>query len=221
MSSFNIKKFNLDNRIALSFYKHRGDVEAVAEEIRVELPYVKKITSKLKRKIKRDVASHLAMSIMSEIWMGYKQRVEILSECVNELRGAESAEVSLCCSAPVRVNQDGSEFPSTCLKCGNPTHTHVIHKTSIYSTIQKFVSELREESKHLGEFAKMMGFTLVDMTPPPQQVYKQNIIVLGSEGKDLSTEDRQRVMEVDQMTGMERQTVRRKIERSVVEGETK
>lgn len=218
--AISIEKFKVESRIAVCLYKHRGIVEAVAAELNVDASYVKRVADKLKKKRRRDVGFNVAIMIMETIYMGYEQRVAHLNECINKLRHVEEADVSICCNAITKEEEEGGQQIIRCLKCKNTTHIHHIHKPQIYKLIQEFGQELREEDKHLLEFADKMGFTLKD--PVPQNLYRQNIVVVGdpNQAKRLpSDQDRTIVKEIEQMDPMERQRMRKRLEQAIEEGD--
>jgi hypothetical protein len=217
-TSFEKQKVEL--KIATSFYKHRGNVDDVSSELGINPSYIKKVTDKLRRRMRRDVATQVAVQIMQTIHVGYQQRTTHLTECLNKLRDVEDVEVSFCCNAPTYQKEEGGQSVLRCLKCSKVAHLHTMNKPQVYRLVQDFVRELREEDKLLLEFADKMGFTLREQVPT--NIYRSNVLVLGDKkpARDvMSDEDRTLLKEFDKMTPMERQRTRRVLEKKLLEGD--
>lgn len=216
-----IEKFRVDNKICVSFWKHRGNIEAISNETDIAIEYVKKVTDKLKRKMKKDVSYNIAFHIMETIHIGYQQRVAHLNECLNKLRNVEEVDVSLCCNAPTKPGEEANEPVIFCLKCSKKTTIKRVQKIEIYKLVQEFTRELREEDKLLVDFADKMGFTTREELPA--NIYKQNIIVMSSkkekESYKLSEEDEGMLQDITTMTPIERRRMARNLEKSLLEGE--
>lgn len=215
--STNLAKLNLDSKIAVSFYKNRGDIVAVCREVKdVNSSYIEKVMNKMRKRLQRDVAYYLSVSIGGAIWSGIQQRTAHLTECLNKLRNAEEAEVSACCDAPISLVLEGSEFAIYCRKCNKRASTHVIQRSRILEIVLTFIQELREEDRFSLDFAEKMGFTLKESLPPAP-VFKQNILVVGDKQVLFSGEERGILEELDKLGPQERQRARRTLERKLIE----
>ena len=114
-----IEKFRLEEKVRLTYLKHRGDVLKVAEELDLPLEYVKKIGDKIKKRCGRDVNYLISNTLMEHILMGHSQRIQYLVECLQGLKGKEESLESLCCQAPVKeVVKRRWKVDFLCLKCG-------------------------------------------------------------------------------------------------------
>ena len=56
----NIERERVHGRIITSFYMNRGDLEKVEQETGYDLVLVKKVTDKLRKRMKYDISYHLA-----------------------------------------------------------------------------------------------------------------------------------------------------------------
>lgn len=220
--SDSIEQYKVTTRVASELYKHRGDVQAVAEATGFDSAYIRKLAKKLKGKLQHDVAFKTAIMIMESVWVGYYQRTNHLNECLAQLRGKEEAEVSMCCDQPVQVKEEGGKEVTRCGKCKVICFTHVIGKAKIYNMIIRLIEQLREEDIHLINFAEKMGFTVREEQAP--NIFKQNILYLGEDARrpksevkvELSMTDAEtrRVIEED-LTPMERHKLRKKIDAQI------
>ena len=216
----NLTKLNIDNKIALSFYKNRGDVSAVCKEVKdVDPSYIVKVMNKMRSKLQRDVAYFLSVSIGGAIWSGIQQRTAHLTECLSKLRDSEEVEVevSTCCNVPVRYVVEQGESHPYCLRCGEKARLHTIKRNQVLNLVLSFIRELREEDKFSLDFAEKMGFTLKESLPPPP-VFKQNILVVGDDRVVFSGDDKQILEELDKIGPQERQRARRVLEKKMIEG---
>lgn len=218
--TISIEKYKAICRITVSSHKHRGNVEAIAKELNLDDDYVRQVVLKIKKRTKRDVAYTLAIMIMETIYVGYQQRVAHLNECLNQLRGAEEADVSACCNAITQEKEEGNEKFLYCRKCNTKTHLHHIHRSQIYKLIQEFVTELREEDKQLLEYADKMGFT--GREEAPQNIYRQQIVVIGDQKPskhEMTERDKLVMKEIEELTPIERRRVASKLVKEITKGE--
>lgn len=206
--SDSIEKIKLDSAITVSFYKHRGDIGAIATELDLPFDYIKKIVNKLKVRMKRDVSLYLSVAIMQTIWTGYQQRTAYLNTCLSQLKGKESADVSLCCRAPVKLKEEGTAMNYYCLKCNSRAHAQRIEKGEIYSLIMNFTNALREEDKTLMDFADKMGFTFAEKPP----IIQEGPTFVFNE-LNVSPDDKGVIKKLEGLTPVERERIRKKIEK--------
>jgi hypothetical protein len=209
--SNSLEQIKLESAITVAFYKHRGDVSAIAQELQISFDYIRRVTDKLRRKMKRNVSVDISVSIMQTLWMGYLQRTSYLNECLAQLKGKEVAEVSLCCNKPVKWTDTGDQRICMCLKCGKSTHIHTIQKKEIYELIRLFSVELREEDKNLVDFADKMGFTFAEKPP----VIKEGpVFVLGN--MSIAEDDKSIVSKFENMKPIEREKIRKELEQNLL-----
>lgn len=204
----NIEKFRLESKIRVAFFKHRGDVVRIADELGIDIRYIEKIVCKIKRRKKRDVSYWLATSIMELIHIGFTQRTLRLSNFCNELENERYAEVSMCCSEPVKREQ--SDSTPKCLKCDKECRTKTVSRAGVITLIDKLHISLREEEKQLADFAVKMGFLGKEELPKPP-IVKQDVFVLGG------GVDRKIVDGIDELSPMEGERLRKSLETAITE----
>lgn len=207
-----IEKFKLEERVRLTYLKHRGDILKVAEELELPLEYVRKIGDKIKKKCRRDVAYLVSTTMMEQLILGHSQRIQYLVECLDSLKDKEEAVQSLCCKAPVEmriVRRWKEEF--FCLDCGKICFVKIVTKTSIYDLKYKAIEMLREEDVALVTFAEKMGYT----DKKPDNIYRvtQNVAIIG----DTTDKDKQIVRDLRDLSPRDRQKIRKSIEQKVFE----
>ena len=207
-----IEKFRSEEVIRIAFLKHRGDVLKIAAETGHDLTYVKKITSKIKKRQQRDVDRLVANDIARAILCGAEQREHIYLTYLNSLEGKETALVSQCCNVPVKKYPYDDIY--NCTKCLKTCGTKVIEKREIYGLVLKFAAELRKESKFLMDFAIKMGFT-DKIEPPVTKITQYNVALPGSvltDDKDVKI-----LRSLELLSGPERQQLRRKLTQEIVD----
>lgn len=194
-----IQKFRLEEKIRFSYFKHLGDVVAVADELELDLAFVKKICGKIKKKCDRDVNYFVASNITGYILMGFHQRTQYYREWLNYFRDKKKARISLCCKAPVREHEWDGETHYICLKCEKDCGTKIVDNLEIFDAEMRVLEELRIESEKLVEASDKMGYTLKE-APQVTKVTQYNIGLSGemkevaSSVKDLRPTDRRKLI---------------------------
>lgn len=211
--SNSIAKFTLDEKIRLSYIKHRGNLIAVAQELDVPTEYVRKIGKKLKYRNKRDADYLVAQTVMMHLLEGYQQRIAYLNEALNRIHNKDAIHISNCCKAII----DTINNKTICMLCKQECKP--IWQTS--GEIQKLridlIKQLRAEDAALANFAEKMGYS----NNEPAPVYKQNVVVLGrndnrkhidnSEVIDSETQKR-----LSDLKPIDREKMRKQLEQEII-----
>lgn len=209
---------NLQDRIRLSYYRHRGNKFHVADELHIPVEEVEKVEKQLIAEENKDHKIRVANSFMKHVLMGHQQRIQRLEDLMHTLEGEDKSRVSLCCGAPVSVtvSDDGKTNIYTCLKCnGVNCNTTLKIQHGVIQKKQSIIRSLRDEDKHLIEFAEKMGYTNRDETPDTVIRNTQNILVVGKDG--LTEDDVETIKEIENLTPKEREKIRKRIEQKILD----
>jgi len=183
----NVEKFKILEKVKLSYLKHRGNVLLVARELNLDVDYVRTLTRKIKKQEERDVSVLIANTLMQQIILGRESRIAYLQESLLALENREQFTISVCCKAPVKIENVAGKDREICLKCHHPCDSTLIDKKSVFELKMQLLRELREEDDKLMDWADKMGYTNKPILPPPEpgpvNRIKQNVIVFGS--KDM------------------------------------
>lgn len=213
MSKMNLEQFKQLERIKIAYLKHRGNVLAVANELKLPVEYTKKRIAKIKGQERNNVDVLISNTLMQHILLGYESRVSYLMEMLKSLANREQLYVSLCCGAPVERARGEEEYTAEvtyiCLACHSIASVKLIDRETIYNIKQRVLEQLRVEDSALVEFADKMGYTNRPEQPP---AVKQNILVLG---KDFSKEDRQVVTNLSELSPPDREKMIKKLEKQI------
>lgn len=164
----NIEQFRLEEKVFLSYAKHRGNADLVARELGIPYEFALKLCNKLKKRQSRDVNLLITSHIMGTVLLGRESRIQYYTTMLHALEGRDRIELSTCCKS-LMVCRLSSE-PLVCLKCGKVATSYVEHQSGIYDMRMRLLKELRDEDKELVEFASKMGYT--NRVPDPAMVYK-------------------------------------------------
>lgn len=178
----NIEKFRLEERIYLSYCKHRGDADRVSREIGVPYDFALKICNKLKKRQDRNVNLLICSHIMGTVLLGRESRMQYYTSMINALEGRDSIELSACCKSLMVVKL--SHEPPVCLKCGKQSRVYLEHQSGIYSLRMELLKELREEDHLLVEFSEKMGYTQKQEGPSVMYKDERKYLFLGSQGSE-------------------------------------
>lgn len=198
----NLEQFHLTEKVKISYLVNRGNIIAIAEEMKLPIDYIKKLVNKFKKQESRNVSVLISNNIMEYIFMGYKARTHNLTEMWKALLGRDKSLISVCCEKPVRKIEGSENYQ--CLSCNLPCAVELVDEEGIIELKMGLLEQLREEDKALVDFADRMGYT---NKPQPESplvgTLNHNILVLG-EGEDkkivedyknLPPMDRQRIID--------------------------
>jgi hypothetical protein len=210
MTTSNLVKLETDHKIRLSLFRHRGDAFATAKELGIDVSYVQKVCSKVKKKTDRNVSYWLASSIMQTVYEGYLQRIGHLQKWLVLAEGQEQLEVSWCHNEPVYREQPRRSVIYTCSKCKKPCYVRLVPAAIAYQLHQKIIMQLREEDRALIDFAEKMGFTDKEEVP----MVRQNVLVVNDKAVEL---DPGVTKDLVRLTPRERERTRKKLENVILQ----
>lgn len=205
MATPHIVKHEIEHRINLALFRHRGDVYAAARETGVNVEFVKKLYKKLKKRRERDVSYWLASSIMQTIVQGYEQRTHCIQKYLNILNGKEEIKVSSCHHKLMKTIVKKGVSELVCSKCNQPADVVSLPRNETFELFDKLLTQLRKEDESLVQFADTMGFTDKETQP----AIKQNILVVGNEQLNVDSNISE---EVNKLSPRDREKTRKKLE---------
>jgi len=205
MSKQNLSKFRLDEQIKKSYLKNLGDVSLVLKELNLPQDYILSRIEKIKKTETSGERDSVAESIMGYISVGYRARRIRILEMINSLEGVEQCNVSLCCSAPVQYHSSSEEEWYSCLQCLKRCQVRTASYMDVYRIKKELIEELREEDKHLINFAKEMGYTK-QQTPGILVQQKKNIIMMPGTLKENELKDLEKLSPMDRERLIDRLT---------------
>jgi len=212
----NIEKFKIDEKIRLSYIKHRGDVIKVSEETGYELTYVKKVTTKMRKRQDKEVGYYIANSLMSYILMGHEQRIRHLLDSLELMEGRYQELRSVCCKALVSTFIRGEKHKVTyhiCTACNNRCEVETKTLLNLLKMRNNIIKLIQEEDEYLVDFAEKLGYTNKEEQPSP--IVKQNILVMNPKNKN--TLDQSVISELESLSPMDRQKARKALEAKIAE----
>jgi hypothetical protein len=161
----------------------------------------------------KDVSLWVACNLAREVLHTSFQRQAKLEAMYQAWDGKESAEVSLCCSAPVEKKEpmQGSAY-YRCMKCDNTCKTKHIAKVELEKLKITIIREMRKESEFIMKFAKTMGFAAPSES---KNVVKNTNFIYQSSEKSSSNKgvDHEVAKKLEEMTPIERERVIKSLER--------
>jgi hypothetical protein len=210
-----MNKYELYDKIKLSYLRHRGNASEVAVSLSLPIDYVRKVCGKFKKDESRDVSVRISNLLMQHVLLGYESRVRNLQDMLDKLAGREQISVSNCCKKPV----DMQEGAIRCLGCGKVlTSVMLIDRETIYKLRQELVVSLRDEDKFLVDFAEKMGYTKRPPVEPAPSFQQKNYQFVFKKG-DLPEDLKEVMGDIRQMSPMDREKFRKRLEQQVVEGD--
>lgn len=183
-----INEIKLEEKVRSLLLKYHGDVNSVASEANVSLPYVLKVAKKFKKSLTSEINDLIATSISREIVFGRKQRIHFYIEMLKSLDKREQPLVCLDCGMPVRENVVDGVVKYYCIKEDKEVKVRMIDRVELYELKIKILNELRSEDEKLVEWMTKMGFTGIQPSGP-STVFKQTQIFVGDNSKKLKAED--------------------------------
>jgi hypothetical protein len=151
----NIEKYRLEETIRRSFFKHRGNINGIIEETGLDPDYIRKISSKIRRGFSHDINFETACFISDALLTGREQRMIILEDRLNEILSKKGL-ISICHSAPVRMNSWEGEPRYKCKVCGADCEIMEADMVDNHA-LSKIITLMRKEDEVIGKFLAMMG----------------------------------------------------------------
>ena len=231
--SDSLQKLELENKARLLFFKHRGDVSKVVEDLKAEyenevsnvgeritVDFVKKVIDKFKKQQKIN-DPYVATWILEYVFMGTKQREVLWDIDDQQLEEYKFFYRSACCDGATesRTNDKGEEC-FVCLKCEKICNVYRIPNLDVFELRRKIRTEKRNDEKQLVTAIDSLGF---GSEKPP--IFKQNnyqLIVGDKEAsrkrvKSLTREDQQMIQDVKQLAPIDREIVISRIRQKLEE----
>lgn len=224
-----IQRFQLKEKVRMSFYRHRGLVSGVIEDLKeqgidVKDKFVKSAIEDLKKHMDSTIKNDLSYLIMHELWSGHKEQDIKLSEGDNALSKYMTFEASVCCNAPVVRKMEGGEERLYCGRCKKMTPgTWERPDLAIYGMRLKIDEQKRKHSEKLVEFAKAMGFTNSEQAT----IIKQNNLIIQQEAEsnrrhvDSAMLDPEVVKRVEELPPQDKDYFARELEKHIVDDDNK
>lgn len=206
-----IEKQKLENQIRLSYYKHRGDVFAISQELQVPEEYVIKIAKKIKNRQKRDADFLISSTIMEHLILGSNQRNKTLTELLAKLDKHLEKEVSHCCYATIEVRAVASATANFCSECGQRCSIENRLDTECVTLVNETIENLRGEDDSLVKFADKLGFTNKE-EQPTNKITQYNISLNNGKVDENIQKD------ILKLSGAERTQLRKSIESAIIDG---
>lgn len=220
-----------ENTTRLLFFKYRGDLVKVLEDLRVKygsevenaneritLGFVKKVIDRFKRQLKVN-DPFVATWIMEYVFMGTKQREIDWQIDDQELEEFKFLYRSVCCDKATerrRDNDTGEEF-FVCLSCNNRCQVYRIPNLDIFEVKRRIRTEKRKDEEQLVKAMDTLGLT-GEKAPIIRQTNYQFIAGRTEAGENrkrvesLPVEDQKLLKDLDNMDPRDRETVRKQLE---------
>lgn len=216
-----LAEFQVREKIKIASLKHRGNLAAIVKETGLNAEYVSKVLFKLRRD--KDLATNflIANNIMQVIYDGYQQRIIYYEEMLRSLENEQQFQVSNCCRALIRIENN----QNICVTCAKSCIPSTVTKIEIYDLKMKILSERQKEDAAMIAYAVKMGFT---QAPPPAPTIKQDILVVNGgqpqavsqrEGKPAIEVSASEVLTYEQIKNMppqEREKLKKDLQKTIL-----
>jgi len=216
-----IERSQLENKICLSAYSRRGDIEKIVKDTGATKEFVQKTLKKLKKTIDTDVKFNLAYMIMGSVWTGYNQIEATKGEAFSSLQDDMYIRVSICCNRRTYVDVVDEQKLVKCGKCDRLRTSEQLYQApnmGIFGMMAKYDDQLRKHYETLIKFAESMGFTA---EKGPSTVIKQNNVILVDDSKKLAAApdclNESEIQEIEEMLPVERDRLIKRIESKVMD----
>jgi len=237
------EKFRWENTTRLLYFKHRGNLNKILEELRnlypasdpehrvsskndnITFQFVQKVIEKFKKQKKNEFAESVASSFMEYAFIGTRQR-EL--QCLQDLENLENYEFILksgCCDsvAEAHISDDNEEYYK-CLKCGNRCNVYRAPNLSVFELRKKLREELRKDEAHLVQAVTDLGFG-GEKTPLIKETHKHFTLNVGDKKGKLQSalveEDKKLLQNIDQQDPRTRESIRKALEKRLMQLEGK
>jgi len=150
-------KFAVENRVRLALYRHRGQIDVVVAELKLDRDYVSKIAKKMKGDQKHDVAAWVAGGILHELLIGRSQRLAEAKLDLDALRGEVVSQLSMCCGKAVSQTVIRGKTVSTCSGCKCMCELHDKLNVEAVAERTKLLEFMRVEDEALINYADKQG----------------------------------------------------------------
>jgi len=232
VSSNSLQELKWENTARLLFFKHRGDLVRVLEDLqvkyehevenvkeRITLDFVKKVIDKFKKQQKVN-DPYVATWVMEYIFMGTKQREVDWQLDDQELEEFKFLYRSVCCDKATEQEktQDTREEYFVCLECKKRCDVYRIPNLDIFEVKRRIRIEKRKDEEQLVKAVDTLGLT-GEKAPIIRQTNYQFITGRAEIGggrkrvESLPIEDQKLLKGLDDMDPRDRETVRKQLEK--------
>ena len=218
-----IERSQLENKICLSAYSRRGNIEKIVKDTGATTEFVQKTLKKLKKTMDADVKYNLAYMIMGSVWTGFNQIESTMGEAFSKLQDDMYVQLTVCCHhRPYTALVEEHEVVK-CGKCDRIRSQEQLYQApnmSTFAMMAKYDDQLRKHYETLIKFAESMGFTA---EKGPSTVIKQNNVILVDGNKKLPNApdclSDGEVKEIESMLPVDRDRMIKRIESKVMDDE--
>jgi len=235
--STTLQKLEWENTIRSSFLKHRGNLSEVLKDLKAKyenevdnaderftVAFVKKIVSKFKRQEKVN-SPFVATWILEYILAGTRQREVLWDGDDQEVEEHKFHYRSGCCDAVAesRTTEEGTPY-FVCLKCGEVCQVYRAPNLSIFEMKRKLRVEKRKDEEQIVKAIDSLGFG-GEKPPVIKATYNQVVLGEGNSNRkhveSLTTENKQLVQDVGDLSSMDREVVIARTRQKLVEMDEK
>jgi hypothetical protein len=210
-----IEKFKLEETLRRLYFKHRGNVIAVAREAGLEknLEYVRRVTDKIKKGFNHTVNFEIACFVTDALLAGREQRLIIMEDRVKDLL-KQMEWHSTCCSARVTKNEYEEKTWYKCNKCLQDCDVTLDDCIKDMDVV-RYLDRMRKEDELIYKFMVTMGFISKMDDKEQPGVLPANVIE--SQSKALSEEDAEMLKKLQGMNGTDISQIRKMVEEKIEE----
>jgi len=153
-----IAKFKLQEKIRRLYFRHRGDVLAVAREAELEdqIDYVRTVCSKIKRGFDNNVNFEVACFVTDALLAGREQRLILMEDRVQELLNKQE-RLSVCHNSSITEHIFENVTRYKCNICHADCDTQIIDRTNDTDVV-RYIDRMRKEDELIYKFMVTMGF---------------------------------------------------------------
>jgi len=228
--SNSLQKLEWENTTRLLYFKHRGNLAKVVEDLRAKyedevdnvgdrlsVAFVEKVIKKFKKEQKAN-DPFVASWIMEYILMGTKQREILWDIDEQELEEYKFLYRSACCDAATvsRIN-DKEEVHFICLKCEKICNVYRVPNLEIFNLRKQIRVQKRQDEAQLVKAADNLGFGS-EKAPIIKKTYNQVVLQGGTKRKQIASltkEDKEFVEDIKKMSPMDRAALNGRIRRQL------
>jgi len=197
----------------ICYLKRAGNLIDMAQDLGVEVSRAKELVDEFKKQESEDVKVLISNHLMRLVIFGSEGRKLRFMEMIKSLEATEKPRLSVCCNSRFSIINSGQSEPEIyrCLKCNATCAVHKVPKATIYNIKINIEEQLRKEDETLVNMAEKMGYTNKPEGPSTLTQVKQDILIIGGEGKD-----KQIIDDYSKLTPMDREILMEKLRKEIV-----
>lgn len=168
------EKFRWENTARLLYFKYRGNLTQVTDELRkiyenpnISFEFVVKVIKKFKEQQKREYGVNVAANFLEYAFAGTKQREIGCTEDLDKLSKHEFILRSGCCNAVAerKVRESDQVEYFVCLKCAGHCSTYKVPDLEVFAFRQGLREEIRKDEQQLVKSVTDLGFAGEEKVP--------------------------------------------------------